>query len=1119
MLHRDLHRLGVDIHTYTMLEKIEPGVCHAYDVWNPAHKEQFEVDTVVLCTARISNDELYRELKADQDRLESEGIEARLPDRRCRRAADDRGLDLRRPPARPRDRLAAPGDAAAVHPRAAAVGRERQRRLPRAAAEHRRCRAGESASRETAVADEDRRRGQAGRGARRRVRAARRWRRGWTRTTSSGISTSGTRSRSRRRCGSARRRGDGRGRRGHGRRRGGRGGAARAAWPRAPTAPCACGTRSSRTPMRWRSRACWRRRSGASRRISCCAACSPPTRSTARPESRWPGYLGLPHVAVVTSSSTATRPARRRRSSASSRAGWWRCCGSRSPALLTIQTGINEPRYANLRAIKQAREKPLEVAGARRARARRGGASRRRRAHGVALAAPERGEGAEMLEGSPAEVAARIVEIVRERMSRMSGVLVVAETRRGELREVSLELIGAARERRRSAGGAVGGRGDRPRARARAAGAVASTAWTRCSRWRRPREHFEAHVAQRALEALIESERPGAGAARPHDRLAGLRARRWRRARGLGFASDVTALSWDDGPVVRRGAYGDKLDRRARVPGQGRARCCCCGRDVRAGRGRASGVTVRAVALDARRRAAPSSRVPRGGGRRRRHHEGRVPVLDRPWDRGQGQRSPQFEAAGREARRDAERVAAAGRRRLDAERAAGRPVGQDGEAEGLPRARDLRRGPAPRRACATAETIIAVNTDPEAPIFGVAHYGAVADLFDVADELEQRAQLGPCAVARRRADPRPVFWHFTAGLKVLWYVLAVASVRRVPLRRRAADGASYRRGAATPAAGAWSCRGAARDRARHAVLARARSSGATRAGWAHRGDLLRLDRPVRRHRDPRLRHRLHGAGFGGSFFHGNFYLGYKVVLDVFGMALIAGLLVMMIRRAILRPAKLDYARPDRAPGEPQYDRRVYRVGDWVFLGTLLVIAMTGYVLEGVRDRDGRTPATAGPRSAAGSSRRHSTGVGSATLAGLRHGAVVVPRPGGDRLRRLDPVHQGRAHADELRQPVLRGPQAGQAAAPDPARARRRAGRLRRRWPTSRPLHLLQLDACTKCGRCHEACPANVHRPPAVAARRDPRAARAGHRRAGRGIGGLLGALLDGEADGGGFVRR
>ena len=34
-----------------------------------------------------------------------------------------------------------------------------------------------------------------------------------------------------------------------------------------------------------------------------------------------------------------------------------------------------------------------------------------------------------------------------------------------------------------------------------------------------------------------------------------------------------------------------------------------------------------------------------------------------------------------------------------------------------------------------AEVMVGVNSDPGAAIFNVAHYGAVADLFDVADEM------------------------------------------------------------------------------------------------------------------------------------------------------------------------------------------------------------------------------------------------------------------------------------------------------------------------------------------------------------------------------------------------
>jgi electron transfer flavoprotein beta subunit len=86
------------------------------------------------------------------------------------------------------------------------------------------------------------------------------------------------------------------------------------------------------------------------------------------------------------------------------------------PAVLTIQLGINTPRYASLRAIKQAAAKPIEVLSledlglAADAVGESGSLSRVRRMY-----IPEKGR-AQMIEGSVEEKAARLAQIIKERI-------------------------------------------------------------------------------------------------------------------------------------------------------------------------------------------------------------------------------------------------------------------------------------------------------------------------------------------------------------------------------------------------------------------------------------------------------------------------------------------------------------------------------------------------------------------------------------------------------------------------------------------------------------------------------------------------------------------------------
>ena len=83
------------------------------------------------------------------------------------------------------------------------------------------------------------------------------------------------------------------------------------------------------------------------------------------------------------------------------------------PAVLTIQTGINEPRYVSIMGIRKANKKPLEILRARDLKLSDDDLTRRMVVEEVFL--PPEAEGAEMIEGDAAAVADEILRILKEK--------------------------------------------------------------------------------------------------------------------------------------------------------------------------------------------------------------------------------------------------------------------------------------------------------------------------------------------------------------------------------------------------------------------------------------------------------------------------------------------------------------------------------------------------------------------------------------------------------------------------------------------------------------------------------------------------------------------------------
>jgi Fe-S oxidoreductase/electron transfer flavoprotein alpha/beta subunit len=211
--------------------------------------------------------------------------------------------------------------------------------------------------------------------------------------------------------------------------------------------------------------------------------------------------------------------------------------------------------------------------------------------------------------------------------------------------------------------------------------------------------------------------------------------------------------------------------------------------------------------------------------------------------------------------------------------------------------------------------------------------------------------------------------------------------------------------------------------------------------------------------------------FGITFIRGKFYLIMSLLLDLGHLALTCGLIYMIVRRGILRPKKLDYLRSYRGETKLRASAKGWRIEDWIFLVTLLIIEVTGFLQEAcglIVDQ----PAWAvwSPVGLAVAEGLTATGVTVETAASIRgvnwwmHGILALA------FTAMIPWYKAK-HVIAAVGSLLMQDRRPLALLPPEPKSAETAGISTIQDFTWKDM--LHLDACTKCGRCHEACPART----------------------------------------------
>ncbi|MGR7997823.1 MULTISPECIES: electron transfer flavoprotein subunit alpha/FixB family protein [unclassified Xanthobacter] len=322
----------------------------------------------------------------------------------------------------------------------------------------------------------------------------------------------------------------------------------------------------------------------------------------------------------------------------------------------------------------------------------------------------------------------------------MSGILILAEHRRGELRAATLEAIGAAGQLKAAVGGevsvAVIATDPSAFVPAVSVGAVDEVVTITTPE----AATFEPHLYERALSDLIAARKP-ALVLMPHSVDSWALAPAVAIANDLGFATDVFGLQVEEGAVVAtRAGYQEKVFVEIDFPGRAGVL-----------------VTLRSGAFEPAAGPAQPRITPFEAGdaqRRSRHLDWRDPPatggIDIPG-------SPFILSIGRGVGDEANVAQflelAEG---LGATLGCSRPIADNGW---LPKARQVGQSGQLAAKCNLyvamgisgsvqhqwgmkhVENIIAVNKDPEASIFSIARYGIVGDMLEIAEEVRKQKGL------------------------------------------------------------------------------------------------------------------------------------------------------------------------------------------------------------------------------------------------------------------------------------------------------------------------------------------------------------------------------------------